>query len=216
MVSRRTVERETRRKYILDITRKLVDEKDIQDVSMDDIARASEYTRRTLYAYFKSRDEILLSIFTDDLIARWSEQKLAVADADTGLAKLLTWAESLHAYTLRHPHSIRLQVHWDSRGIDRELISDEEFDRFEVINNELADGLREIFKLGVRDGTLRNDLPIDMTISQFLYSFRAILNRAFSSSYSFASFDRDEYVGFYLDLFFRGIRSKGDSQNEIK
>ena len=215
-MSRKAIERETRKKFILEAARQLFDEKGIGNTSMDDIAAAAEYTRRTLYVYFKSRDEISLSILVEDLSARWNEQKKELVKADTGLEKIIRWAESLYSFTLRYPHSIRLQLYWDFRGIDRELISDEIFAAFETINSELAEGLREIFQLGLKDGSLRPDLRIDLTISQFLYSSRSILNRALSSSYSFASFDPDEYVRYYLEIFVRSIRNEGVSQNEIK
>ena len=57
---RKTVEREARRIYVLDAARRLLATRDIEKTSMDEIAVAADYTRRTLYAYFKSRDEILL------------------------------------------------------------------------------------------------------------------------------------------------------------
>jgi AcrR family transcriptional regulator len=208
-MSRKAIERETRKKLILKAARQLFDEQGVENTSMDDIAAAAEYTRRTLYAYFKSRDEISLSILIEDFLIRWDEQKKALSQANTGLEKIMRWAESLYSFTLRNPHSIRLHLYWDFRGIDRELIGDETFDAFEKINHELAEGLREIFHLGISDGSLRPDLPVDMTISQFLYSFRSILNRALSSSYSFAFFDPDEYVKYYLDTFIRNIKNKG-------
>ncbi|MDH4158611.1 MAG: hypothetical protein OEW00_15185, partial [candidate division Zixibacteria bacterium] len=139
-----------------------------------------------------------------------------LAGSDSGLNKILKWAESLYSFTQRHPSSIRLQLYWDYRGVDRTLIGDEIFASFESINNELARGLREIFQLGLNDGSLRPDLKVDLSISQFLYSFRAVLNRALSSTYSFAHFDPDEYVKYYLEIFARGIRNKGASHGETK
>jgi len=189
---RKAIERNTKKEFILLAARRLFDEKSIENTSMDDIALASEYTRRTLYAYFKSRDEISLSVFVDDLSARWNEQKKELAKADTGLGKIIKWAESFYSFTLRHPHSIHMQVYWDFKGIDRRLIGDELFTSFEAINNELVEGLRAIFHLGSEDGSLRPDLNVDLSISQFLYSFRSIVNRALSSTYSFAYFDPDE------------------------
>ena len=215
-MDRKVIERETRKNLILKAARQLFDKKGIENTSMEDIASAAEYTRRTLYAYFKSRDEVSLSILIEDLLTRWDEQKKALTGANTGLEKIIKWAESLYSFTLRSPHSIRLQLYWDFRGIDREQISDETFAAFKTINKELAEGLREIFHLGVRDGSLRSDLPVDLAISQFLYSYRSILNRALSSSYSFAFFDPDEYVKYYLETFVRNIKNQGVKQDEIK
>ena len=121
--------------------------------------------------------------------------------------KLLAWAESLYQFACKNPQYSRLETYWDFRGVDPDRISHEVFVRFEKQNNELADGLRAIFRQGINDGSMRPDLDIDMCISQFLYSLRSILNRTLSKSYSFATFDSDKYVRYYLDLFSRGIRN---------
>jgi len=209
-MSRKTMEREARQKFILEAARELFDKKGVENTSMDDIALAVDYTRRTLYTYFKSRDDICLRVFIDDLRKRWDIQKQAVTQSESGLDKIITWGDSFYRFAIDNPHSMRLHYYWDYKGIDRQWIGDDVFSEFESINDELAEGLREIFQTGVNDGSLRPDLQIDLCISQFLYSLRAVLNRALSPTYSFASFDPDEYVKHYLDLFSRGIRNEGD------
>jgi AcrR family transcriptional regulator len=208
---RKEIERETRQKYVRDAARRLLATKGIENTSMEDIAQAVEYTRRTLYAYFPSRDEICLQVFIDALSARWAAQRQALAEAaaETGLARILVWGESFYAYSRANPYSLQLNVYFDLKGIDRERINAETFARFEALNTELAEGLRAIFRQGVKDGSLRPDLEVDLCISQYLYSLRSIVNRALSPGYSFASFDPDEYVQHYLDLFARGIRNTG-------
>jgi len=211
-LTRREIERRTRRRFILDAARGLLAAKGIENTSMDDIAEAADYTRRTLYTYFESRDEILLSLFIEDLSVRWIAQKEAIAEASTGLERIIAWGESFYNYARQNPHAMLLQVYWDFRGIDRRRISDRVFEEFESVNNDLAHGLRDIFRRGVKDGSLRPDLEIDLCISQYIYTLRSVLNRAISPTYSFASFDPDIYVTHYLDLFSRAVRNLGVSK----
>ena len=206
---RRETERTVRQRLVLDAARRLYASKGIENTRMEDIAEAAEYTRRTLYSYFKGRDEICLLVMCEDLRRRWAIQKEAIARADNGLAKILAWAETFYAISREDPHSLHLQLYWDIRGLDRDRISTEVFNEFESVNGQLAEGLREIFRLGIDDGTLRPDLSVDAAISQYLYTLRTVLHRALSPAYSFASFDPDEYVRHYLDLFSRGIRNHG-------
>lgn len=208
-ISRKRMERQSRRDFVVEAARRLFASRGVEDTSMEDIAAAVGYTRRTLYAYFRSRDEICLAVFTDDLRTRWAAQKEALREAATGLDKIRVWGEALYQYCRRKPESTHLQAHWDFRGIDRRRIGRKVFAEFEAINEELADGLREIFRLGVTDRTLRSDLNVDMCISQYLYSLRSVINRALSSGYSFAHFDPDKYVQAYLELFCRGISNSG-------
>lgn len=208
-ISRKEAEIESRKSFIIKAARKLFAQKGIENTTMGDIAVLSEYTRRTLYAYFKSFDEICLMVLLEDQGVRWGLQKLAVAEADTGLAKLRAWAESLYRFVKQNPQYARLESYWDYHGLDPERIGRRLFNRFVERNNELADGLREIMQTGIADGSMRRDLDIDMTVSQFLYSLRSVINRAVSPGYSFAVFDADEYVGKYVDLFCRGIAANG-------
>ncbi len=208
---RREIEVEARRKLIVDSTRRLITERGIEAASMDEIATSVQYTRRTLYAYFKSRDEILLQVFSEDLSARWAAQRRAINEVGSGLDKILRWGESLFDFARENPSSVRLQAYWTFKGIDRAKISDEHFATFETLNEELANGLREIFRLGIADGTLRTDLIVDLCISQFIYGVRTAVDRALSPSYSFARFDPHEYIDYFLDLFIRGIRNFEES-----
>lgn len=208
-MSRKTMEYEARQQYVVQATRKLFDLKGIENTSMEDIATAVDYTRRTLYSYFKSRDEIFLMALCEDMIRRWDMQKKEITRVDSGLAKIMVWGETFYTFACKNPHSMRLHFYWDFKGIDRERISPRIFARFESLNNELADGLREIFKLGIRDRSLRSGLHIDLSISQYLYTLRSIIHRAISPAYSFAKFDPDKYVRHYLDFFSRAIRNIG-------
>jgi AcrR family transcriptional regulator len=204
-VTRKDAEREARQRFIVEATRRLLAERDLDDVTMDDIAKAAEYSRRTLYRYFQSRDEIMLLILVEDLRARWVEQQAALAKTPGGLAKIQTWATVLFDFSQRSPQSLKLQVYWDYRGIDRAKMPAEIFADFEALNNELADGLRDIFRLGVEDGSLRPDIEIDLCISQFLYTLRVVIHRALSPTYTFAAFAPDEYVRHYIALFSEAI-----------
>ncbi|MFZ5979646.1 MAG: TetR/AcrR family transcriptional regulator [Candidatus Zixiibacteriota bacterium] len=206
-MSRKTIEREARQRFIINAARRLFAEKGIENTSMEDIAAAVEYTRRTLYAYFKSRDDICMQVFIEELTGRWRLQREAMFEVRTGLEKIMKWGESFYRYAKTNPHAMKLQFYWDYRGIDRDRLDQKVFQAFEKINDELAEGLREIFRLGIEDGSLRNDLKTDLCISQYLYSLRSILNRAVSPGYSFAVFDPDEYVKHFLELFARGIRN---------
>lgn len=205
--SRRQRERQARRQLVLDRARRLFAKEGPENASMEDIATAADYTRRTLYSYFKSADEIRLLVATEDLRTRWVLQQQRIADVDTGLAKLIAWAEALYDFSKANPQAAQLQAYWDYRGLDRKHVSRESFKAFVEINDELADGLRAIFQLGIQDESMRSDLQVDMSISQFLHSLRSVIHRALSSTYSFASFDPDEYVQHFLDLFSRAIRN---------
>lgn len=175
---------------------------------MDDIAAASQYTRRTIYAYFKSRDDILLRILLEDMTRRLALQKMAETGVVGGMARIMVWAETQYAFWKENPQAVEVERYWDFQGIDRTRVSADVFDEFKKVNNEFAAALREMFREGIDDGSLRADLAVEASVSQFVYAFRAILGRALSSSYSFTDVDPDQYVQLYLDQYRRSICSE--------
>lgn len=178
---------------------------------MADIARAANYTRRTLYAYFRSREEIYLLVYLEDLSDRWEEQKAAMAAADTGREKLRAWGMAYFVHSRRNPQSLRLQVRWDYEELKTDRIDSEVFATFRRKNDEVADGLRAVFRQGIEDGSLRPDLSVDLCVSNYILTLRGVFNRALFPRYSFASFDADQYVSNFVNLFLRGIaKSQGD------
>lgn len=205
--NRKSLIKFTKQQFIVDTTIHLIVEMGIDNIRMEDIASASNYTKRTLYAYFKSKDEIILWLLTDDLIRRWNFQKEQIASAKTGLEKLNIWGLSLYEHYNKNSHSLQIQDYIDYYSIHTHKVSDTIFERFKLINDELAEGLRSIFNLGIEDGSLRKDIEIDITISQFLYSFRAILSRAFSDSYSFTKFDKSKYTNHFLNQFTLSVKA---------
>jgi AcrR family transcriptional regulator len=207
-LKRKELEKESRREFILEAARKIFAEKGIENTTMEDIAVKAEYTRRTLYSYFKSFDEICLTVLMADQKIRWEKQKMVIGAADTGLEKLRAWAKTLFLFACENPQYIRLEYYWDYHGIDPKLIGQRVFNRFKQRNDELADGLRDIFEIGMADKSICPDLCTDMCISHFLYSLRSIINRALSTGYSFAKFKAKDYFEHYLALFCRGISNQ--------
>ena len=60
--SRKERETELRRQIIIEAAEKLFLSEGYENTTMDEIARLSEYSKGTLYKYFKSKDELYLAI----------------------------------------------------------------------------------------------------------------------------------------------------------
>lgn len=200
--------RETRRRRILVAARQLSTDLGVENTRMQDIACQAECTRRTLYAYFQSWDDLFLQVYLEDLADRWQYQKAEMADVETGLAKLRRWGESYFVYSQLHPQSLRLQFFWDFRGIPSEGISDEARANLEDIMGPLVANMRDMFLAGQKDDSIRPDLDPDTILGQYAYTLRAIMNRVIFPAYSFAEFQPAAFVESYLDLFLNGITAQ--------
>ncbi len=60
--NRKAWEKEQRRNRIIDIAKELMFENGYDNVKVEDIADAADYTKRTIYLYFKDKEEIFLAV----------------------------------------------------------------------------------------------------------------------------------------------------------
>lgn len=212
-MSRRDGEIEFKRGHILDRARELILSKGPRDTSMEEIARAADYTRRTLYSYFRSRDEIALLVTMSSLAEGWEQQRRAMAEVETGLAKVMAWGEAYHEVVSRHPRLLELMVHLDYRGIDAERYSPESLAQVTALNERVKAGTSEAFRLGITDGSLRPDLDVDLCMSQYATTLRAILHRALAVEHPFPAADAEAQVRHFLDLFSHAIRNNQEARS---
>lgn len=195
----------TGQEVILRSARTLFQERGFEETTMEDIARAANYTRRTLYAYFQSREEICLLIFLEGLRLRWDRQREAMAREARGLDRIRAWGEALGAFYREHPHHLRIQAFWDYKGIDQSRIRPHVFDEFRRVNEEIVAGLRDAFAEGQRDGSLRPGLPVDLTIGHYALTLRSVLNKLLFPGYTFAPAEVEPSFRCYLELFLRAL-----------
>lgn len=81
---------ENRRNEILDAVERIYEKGTFEGVTMDDIAKEAEFTKQTLYAYFKGKDEIMASIYirAANRINAMIKTKLDEKEGMTGYEKL--------------------------------------------------------------------------------------------------------------------------------
>ncbi|NQV37033.1 MAG: hypothetical protein HQ509_03395 [Candidatus Marinimicrobia bacterium] len=93
----------------------------------------------------------------------------------------------------------------DYRGLRPDRISPEAYENYDTENLEMVKIFREIFHQGVADGTIDSTLDIDISISQYSYMLRRIIDRSIKSTYSFSDINSDEYFAHYLNLFLKAL-----------
>ena len=94
---------EKTRNKLIDVARALFAKKGIEETTMNDIALASGKGRRTLYTYFKSKEEVYAAVVEDEL-ELMSQQLAEVA------AKEMDYEDKLVAMIYAHLNAIKTVV----------------------------------------------------------------------------------------------------------
>jgi len=89
LLERRVKEKDSRKKLILKSARALFFKKGFNKVTVDEIAKASELGKGSIYLYFDSKEEIYAQILLND-IDNFNRQVSALLDKENTAADLLT------------------------------------------------------------------------------------------------------------------------------
>jgi len=159
------------RRLILQAAERVIVRKGYSAMTMDDVAREAEFSKPTLYHYFRSKGELSLEI-----LANFFEE------TDRQVRKILTLRKSA-TEKLKQGIRFYLQFNQDKENISRMLIMDPSFiekmkvfmteekkltsemDRRFIVRikakrREILDGVAEILKEGVSAGEFRRlDIP---------------------------------------------------------
>jgi len=177
MRTRKQLELESRISYVVDKAEELFEEFSYEKVTMDQIAKSSEISKPTLYKYFKSRDEIALSVYKKIHQKKIKVLKKHIANGKSGREKLLQFAIGFREFFSNSPESLKFQLEWDYKGLRKDKI------RPEVLKG-LLDSFKtdfaymdDLFLKGVQDGSFRKDLNHEIVLDNFYLLLRTILNQ---------------------------------------
>jgi len=184
MVSRREREKEERRNYILDKAQSLFAEKGYLGTSMAEIAQASEFAVGSLYSFFKSKEEILATIFEEHIERVIAEVKQAHDDENlSSREKIESCMESLVRIYVENQDFFRIYIA-EARGVEwgvRTEVGEYIYEGNMRYQKILADVFREAMDEGVVDPGMDPEFLalllrsfVHTTVSHFLYGGRGV------------------------------------------
>lgn len=164
-------EREQRQNDIIDAARKLLADRDFDQVSMDEIAGQIGLGKSTLYLYFKNKESLYFAIVLRG-IRIWAEMvKKEVKKGNTGLKKLILYENANREFSNEYPDYFRLLYSPTSikKTFDMDkMTSSQEFQEVrETFKEIMFIGIDSIQK-GINEGEIRSD--VDPTEAAVLLS----------------------------------------------
>ena len=101
-------EREQRQNDIIDAARKLLIDRDFDEISMDEIAREVGLGKSTLYLYFKNKESLYFAIVLRG-IRIWAQMiREEVKKGNTGLEKFVLYGNANREFSNEYPDYFRL------------------------------------------------------------------------------------------------------------
>ena len=156
-------EREQRQNDIIDAARKLLIDRDFDEISMDEIAREVG-----LYLYFKNKESLYFAIVLRG-IRIWDQMiKEEVEKGNTGLEKFIAYGNANREFSTKYPDYFRLL--YSPSSIKKQFDMDKmnssgEFQEVKELFKEIMSvGINSIQK-GIDDGEIRPEVdPVEAAV----------------------------------------------------
>jgi|GEM_PF-1432623 len=198
-----------RRLDIMKAAWKLMESRGVMNVTMDEIARKSEYTKQTVYSYFSSKDELLVAIHLERFRERWGRHKEQMDAMPTGIDKLWAFACSYYSFFTVHPTDLHLLIYIDFRGLYFADIYKKLYAEHKEYYDNTEKYMQSVLKQAQRERKVRDGLDLWWTLSYIYLSLRANLNEIMMKKGLNAS-KREELYLTLVDILIKGLSPAND------
>jgi len=203
--------RENQRERILEIAEKLFIQKNLDSVSLSDIARSIKMTRNTLYEYFPNKQEIAWAIF-QKIVEEWSiqNQDILLANEGSGFQQVEKMIKLLFGLLEAEPDHMRFIVEFNMLYA-REGTPDRVRKIIVQTWEESYKKLPQLIRLGIADKSIRADIDPDLLSASILNTVNAVISRfallgdLISDEYGIPAQDIYQEI---CRAFLRGIQAK--------
>ena len=160
--SRRERERLERRAAILDAADRVFLDKGFDQATMDEIAAEAEFSKGTLYLYFKNKDDLFVALSTrkfEDMVDAF--ESLAAGEP-TGVAALRAILARYASFITANEQHFRVAM---GRLISGDMFGDDlpSFADHQAQITRIVDSFITALERGKRDGTIRPELDSQAT-----------------------------------------------------
>jgi TetR/AcrR family transcriptional regulator len=209
IAARREREKLQRRNTILEAARHLFFEKGYR-TTMDEIAERAELSKGTLYIYFKSKDELYVSIIIEGFRVLEKRMQSGLVGAEGPEEKVKAIFHAFVDHCLENREYFRITQYFLTEDA-RENTSRDLIDAINMDSMKLLEYGAQAFQEGIEAGIFRDDIdPITASIIAWR-SATGILDLAvLDEGADFITGSYSEFFDLAFDFMFRGVKKRAD------
>jgi AcrR family transcriptional regulator len=154
---RREREKEQRRNDILDAAEKVFFLKGFNYATMDEVAEAAEFSKGTLYLYFKNKEDLYFAIAQRSMTILRSMFQEAVQQHEKGIEKVRAVGRAYHKFSKEYKNYFDMMMHFEavqnSLNLDTCVL-----DEMHLKGQSVLQVLVQAIQTGIEDGSIRSNL----------------------------------------------------------
>ena len=207
-LSRKEREKKFRESVMVDAAEELFAKKGFDNVTMNEIAGKAEFTKRTLYRYFNSKEDLFFAVALKGFkkMAEYCQQ--GFAKGSQGFEKLSNGLHAFLDFARENPETFRIV---NKVGHIRSKTKDSpKLEEWMEFDDKLFNSVAEVLERGKRDGSIRGDIdPLTGTFSIIFMAtgFFRLLGETGANYADHFDLDLEEFSDYSLNLLLDAIKS---------
>lgn len=168
---RKAWERAQKENRIIDIAQEILFEQGYENTTILQIAEAVGYNKRTLYLYFRDKEEIFLGVVLRGLTLLHDMLKQTVNDAQQDKKGLRALGETFFRFSLEHPEYLKLIMLFESNNCIyyKDASVDEDRGRFQQACQAKTDAIADLMtgsiQRAIDEGRVKTELtPVQLML----------------------------------------------------
>lgn len=178
VITRKEMERNIRMKDIIDAAEKVFFAKGFNNATMDDIAEEAEFSKRTLYVYFRSKEQLYFEIMSRGykLLNGIYEKSLEKSPLKTGIEKIKLLGKTLIDFNNNFPEYFEAIMDYENGDMDFNNNDDKSIQECYKEGEKLFNFLKDAIDEGINEGTILVDTDVINTSLVLWASIVGVLN----------------------------------------
>lgn len=157
IAERKEREKEQKKNAIIDAAEKVIFTKGLEAATMDEIADVAEFSKGTIYLYFKNKEDLYFAIHARGLQLLRQMFEQAVKSKKTGIDQVLAIGKAYYGYSKKHSDYYKAMVYYDCHPVKNE--SDSVFaEQCNIEGEEVLKLIAVTIQKGIEDKSIRSDV----------------------------------------------------------
>lgn len=210
---RKEKEKEIRRKDILNAAERIFFTKGYNYATMDDVAKEAEYSKRTVYVYFNSKEQIYFEIMIRGyrLLMEMLKANLQKNKAHTAIEEIRQMASTLYQFSNDYSEYFGAIMEYENSVLDfQKSIPDHSKEECYALGEQILGYLMDALKKGIAEGSVRSDLNIENSALTLWACIIGVFNTAKKKKYyieNYHGIKPEDLVSEAFDMMIRSIRN---------
>jgi TetR/AcrR family transcriptional regulator len=208
-LSRRERERQKRKEEMIEAAERIFFTKGYDAASMDEIAKAAQFTKRTIYQYFSSKEDLYFAV-----ACKWFRRLLAgfeeaLAKGENGYEKFRLSGLAYYQFFTDFPAAFRVLNYCNVIKTNKDTSA--YFQQLMQLNNMMFEKFVGAIEEGKRDGSIRADLDPKLGAYAGVYlsiGFLNIVSEKMEKIKEYHHVEMEDIIRYGLDLISSAFRGK--------